>query len=443
MAVGVQTESTGVPPALAQALGLVGMPWPEGDAGKLAAAGDAWLEVARGLTEQRTAADAAAARVWTVNRGDMIDAFKAWWTGTEGPSTNLANSAQAAQLIAAALKGHGAVVTALKAGYTASLTALANALRTAGPGAPNAQAMVEQTRQNMLRLLHQARDTTTTTQRQLLLETEPKLKPAPERRPTTGPRTGPRTGPGALGWLWALIMWLLRDGSQRRCPSLEMLGLPTAQPLLFGNPDPRTFPRPGWIAQVSQRNGPDGVRVVTIDGALNGTVPPSQNYVEHMRIARDSIGIPSVYTDPEHGYDASHLWGRNFGTEAAAGIYLSPAHVNQAGGIQRTIEDELGRLRQSVEPDGHVLVHAVTTTHPPSAFTQQIGDVTAPVGANLVHTVQYTAVVCRPDGTMEPPRVFGYAVSPPYRLPDGTFMSGDVVPGSVRGVPQPLPRVRP
>jgi hypothetical protein len=111
----------------------------------------------------------------------------------------------------------------------------------------------------------------------------------------------------------------------------------------------------------------------------------------------------------------------------------APREVNR--GLHAQIEGDLRRLHESVQPGGHVLVHSSVSTF--GAHDWSGGPTGLPAGANLVRSVDYAAVVCRPDGTVAGTYRFGYDLSPPTgSVTDGTFRAGQVT--AIRRDPIPV-----
>src|SRR5688572_14579270 len=88
---------------LATALDWLGLRWPDGDPGALRELGDAWLLCGSELQACEADASRAAATVWTAPgsggeplHGELVRDFRGWWSGQEGPSTNLRNASEAA-----------------------------------------------------------------------------------------------------------------------------------------------------------------------------------------------------------------------------------------------------------------------------------------------------------------------------------------------------------
>src|SRR5215831_12402721 len=128
------TQTTVVPPGwVTQALNWVGLRWPEGDTGRISAAGDAWLALGKALRDQQAAATAAAQVVWSPpNRGSIVDDFRQWWCQETGPQGNLLRAAGAAEATGAALRGLAVEILLLRGLFIAQLAWLVATLVGAG-----------------------------------------------------------------------------------------------------------------------------------------------------------------------------------------------------------------------------------------------------------------------------------------------------------------------
>ena len=412
-----------LPGWLSDALGWVGLRWPQGDSTELSAAGDVWLAFARTVREHRTSADAAARLVWDANSSEMVDAFRGWWNANGGPSTNLAQAASAAELIGTALKGLATQVAILKAVFIAQLTALVMMLvgaglavvASGGTSLLGGAAAIEMARRAMIRAVEAAIAVVAAALiGQMLLRAAESLAPAAvrDRRPSPqiAPDPKPGKGPGPL----PVPFWPSRpewsQTSRPRCKVLPEMLIPT-RPWLVGDPDPRTAG--GAILRIEATKDPDGRRIVAIDGIIQdpierqGFEKSKPNWSE----VQQSIGMPSGL------YDASHLYGPRFGSEAAAGIYLAPASEMNRG-FQWVAEQHLQDLRTAAEADGGwVELHAVATTHRPEDFGN--------TGALFLANADYEATVCRSGQVLSTER-FGLAVGLPVRAADGSVTPGRV-----------------
>lgn len=421
-------DSSVVPGWLSDALSWVGLRWPEGDATRLAAAGDAWLALARSLREvlrgNDIGADAAASRVWRANRGVPIEAFRAWWSAARGPSANLERAAGAAEKIGASLRGMSVQVALLKAAYVANLAALVAALAaagflivgTAGLGtlavAGGGTIAIGIARRAMVRALEAAVAAVTLQLVGVLLRrAADELVPAPA--PTTArPQRDRRPQPDPVP---VPVPFPIPQERQRdRRPRCEQRPGPLT-PLVTGIP-------PGSLERLYSGTGlqlidrqvmPDGSRQVIIEGVVRDPIPRS-GFEARLAGLDTNIGLPPGE------YQASHTWGPRFGSEAAAGIYLSPREANLS--FQWRAERFVQELHQTTPPDGWVELRAVTATHPSAAFSG--------TGANLTVSTDYDVTVCRPGRVLETYN-FGFEVGQPS-VQSGTFRPGRV---TIYGLP--------
>jgi hypothetical protein len=398
----------GLPGWLATPLGWVGLRWPEGDVAGLAAAGDAWLAFARTLREQRDSAQAAAEQIWNSNSGNTFAAARTWWTASTGPNANLTRAAQAADQIGAALRGMSVQISILKAAFVAELGAMVIALigvgafaaGTAGVGSLAAPAVIQATRVALRAVIAMAVAAIAAELIGQLLRraagnlTEAEIPSLPTQPPYQSPDNQrplpllPPLPPAAT---------TLQD----RRPRCAVPPGQDVQPLLVGDPDPRT--NGGGILRVEAQRDPEGRRIVIVDGVIKDPIDRQDfewskpNWAE----VRDSIGLPGDL------YHASHLYGPGFGSEAAAGIFLAPADVNLR--FHAAAESYVQDLYQSAQQDGGwVELRAVATTQPSSAWHN--------AGGNLLASTDYEAFVCR-DGTVLETHRFGIEVGAPVGDP--------------------------
>jgi hypothetical protein len=420
MTVTQATESAVVPSALRQALEWVGLRWPEGDASKLSAAGDAWIEYARAMREalqgNNVAAESAAARVWDTNRGLPIDAFRRWWTASRGPSANISGAVVAAENIGAALKGMSVQVSSLKALYVANLTSLVTMLVGAGVAiflsggllalvsAGAATAAIAAARRAMLRALERALMVVAASLIGVMLfQAAGKLVPAPrettvdEEEPKPDPRRPPPPPPPPF------------FPRRPRCSARPGPLTPVITGIQPGSPE-AMYAGDG-LQRIDKRVLPGGARQVTIEGVIRNPLVARADFEDQMNKVTPqlrSLGIP------RGEYHWSHTWGAGFGSEAAAGIYASPTEMNLS--YQRRAEIFVQGLHQSAGPDGWVELRAVTTTHPPAAF--------GGYGDALTASTDYEATVCRAGRVIESYN-FGIEAGLP-RVQNGVFQPGRI-----------------
>ncbi|BCB91119.1 polymorphic toxin type 4 domain-containing protein [Phytohabitans suffuscus] len=449
-----------VPRELAQPLAWVGVAWPEGDAARLAAAGDGWLACARALRERCTNCDTAAANVWKANRGGDVDGFRRWWTAPRGPSVNLAQAAGACALAGRALKAQAASVAHLKAAYTGCLNAMVRALdqggflvgdgsggmavRASAADRPAVERIRAQTRDAMREALRRTVRTRDERTLPLLDEAKKKVPRAPKPQ-TRRRRTEPRRRRGRNPFMEWLLDELLRrlqgedgkDEPESACPDLDLPNRPWEG---SGRPNMDTYPAQGHVLQISRQTLPSGARVIAVDGQVVEPQRDASGQIVRQGWERDitpaawGMGIPSRdlenYPDEyrgEQAYHGSHLWGPVLGTEVREGILLAPASANL--GVQKQIEGHLQALQREVVPGGgSVIVQARMETYGSSDWAQ--GHPMVPSGHNLVRSVDYDVFVCNPDGTFVSRGRFGYDVG----LPTGSVHTGDFRAGTVTAV---------
>jgi len=443
------TETTIVPPSwVSQALDWVGLRWPEGDTGRISAAGDAWLQLGKTLREQHAAATAAAQRAWSPpNRGGIVDDFREWWSQQTGPGANLLRAAGAAEATGTALRGLAIEILVLRGLFIAQLAWLVATLvgaglliaGSAGLGtvavAGGGTLAVNQIRRTLVREV-EVTGTRIGTQlivgllRRAITDLAPVRVPVPplpvmvqDREPDPDPKPGPRPPiPPFLPW---------RDDERPRCTQNPDTFLPRP-PIVLGGADPRTLG--GRIVRIQQQL--DGtVRVVTIDGVMGPPLPPGLRLADPQRdlqIAGSVTGIPSGV------YDACHAYGPGFGSEAAAGMGLCPRAINQYGQMA-DLEARLRNLyRDASSQDGWVELSVTSHTFPTSAWPDAesrqflTGTVSFPSGANLLQRVDYDATVCRPGQVVDTYR-FGLLIGAPT-IRGGVFQTPS---STVYGRPPP------
>lgn len=124
-----------LPDDLVWVLNLLGFMWPEADEDKLREAAQHWREFAAEVGHVTQDANRVAATVAGENRGSSIDAFHQHWQGVGGSSGSLAQTQQAAEIVADVLDGYAAVVVIAKGIVIAQLIALAAELTATTVGA--------------------------------------------------------------------------------------------------------------------------------------------------------------------------------------------------------------------------------------------------------------------------------------------------------------------
>jgi hypothetical protein len=113
-----------IPGELADLLNDLGYTWPEADEEKLFQLGQHWLDYSGAMQQAVQDAAGSAAKVWSDNRGDAVDAFRAMWQAPEAPHAVLADGVTAATVIGGCLFLCAAVVLALKINVIVQLTIL-------------------------------------------------------------------------------------------------------------------------------------------------------------------------------------------------------------------------------------------------------------------------------------------------------------------------------
>ncbi|GAA2615703.1 hypothetical protein SMC26_09855 [Actinomadura fulvescens] len=114
-----------LPGELRSLLSMLGYTWPEADEMKLMEMGNAWLGFAAKQSGPLGDLDAHAGRVWQVNKGADIDAFRTTWTADDSAKSSLQDFTTAANIIGAGLMVCGGIVLALKINVIVQLVILA------------------------------------------------------------------------------------------------------------------------------------------------------------------------------------------------------------------------------------------------------------------------------------------------------------------------------
>jgi hypothetical protein len=124
-----------LPHELVEFLSILGFNWPEGDETKLLEMGQTWTELSGKLEGHMNGAHNAAGAVWSSNASEMVDAFRAKWTGASGPANRLTRGATGADIVGAGLMVCAGIVLALKINVivqaTMTLIAIAEAIAAA------------------------------------------------------------------------------------------------------------------------------------------------------------------------------------------------------------------------------------------------------------------------------------------------------------------------
>ena len=126
-----------IPGELANLLNDLGYLWPKSDEEKLFELGQHWIDFSSAVRQAADDADSAAARAWTGNTGDAVDAFRRFWADEKSASATTHAGANGSLAVGAALIVCAAVVLALKINVIIQLVTLAieiaEALATAVP----------------------------------------------------------------------------------------------------------------------------------------------------------------------------------------------------------------------------------------------------------------------------------------------------------------------
>lgn len=410
---------TDAPAWLEPALAKIGLRWPTGDASRLTAASDAWLALADQLRSGQQGADAAAASVWNTNSGQAVDAFQSWWTASAGPTANLGQAGLAAQRIGAALRAAAALVTNTQSALVTQIGPAAPVLNSTSTDAQaEAAALMPALSAARARIDGSARGVAQAII-QLLLQAflrEVSRRQSSQSRPSS--RTKPREetdpqGPGGRVQPWIFDR---NDGPGCKVPPNS-----NVIPQIVGNPDPR-WVGTGILRIEARPTEADGSRATVIDGVIKNPLPDRAGFEKDWAPIRDSMGLSA----PQ--FQAAHLWGPRFGSEAAAGILLAPGEVNQ--GFQSNAERFVQDLSARAQPDGWVELHAVATSQPSYAWNSPLSQNS---GYNLLASADYEATVCTPNGPVETYR-FGIAVPRPYVGANGAPQTR---PPVVYGLPSP------
>ncbi len=117
-----------LPDALVTLLSDLGYLWPDADEVRLMQLGQAWVGLQSKLEGFATDAQKAAERVWTHNKGDDIDAFKAAWAEAENALDTLQKDADGVPVVGAIILVCALVVLMLKIWVIVQLVLLAIAI---------------------------------------------------------------------------------------------------------------------------------------------------------------------------------------------------------------------------------------------------------------------------------------------------------------------------
>jgi hypothetical protein len=233
-----------------------------------------------------------------------------------------------------------------------------------------------------------------------VLRAHPATRPLVRRLPTVARRTalvlGRRAAQGrpappevALGALARQAMRVLgAGGPEQAAGSFETGPPPPARPTIVvaaGHParaevDRRTAGT-GGIHTIDVDVGSRREQVVTITGQVLRQIP--RRGLENTLRAPEQV--PSLRG---RGYDRAHLWGRQFGDEAAAGVMYAPGAFNT--GPQRVLEDTVKGMRQRLRPGERLMLRARATSFPSYPF----------VSWSPLRRAEYVFRILAPDGTV-------------------------------------------
>lgn len=146
-----------LPGEVREILAVCGFTWPEGDETKLLELGQTWTTLSGQIDGHALTADSAATAVWTENKAEMVDAFRAKWTGDASPVHRLAQGGTGADIIGAGLMVCAGIVLALKVNVIVqavlTLIAIAEAIAAAFVTFGASAALVVVLREALKRLL--------------------------------------------------------------------------------------------------------------------------------------------------------------------------------------------------------------------------------------------------------------------------------------------------
>jgi hypothetical protein len=153
---------------------------------------------------------------------------------------------------------------------------------------------------------------------------------------------------------------------------------------------------------------------VTIDGEI-------KPQIDRMGF-EDKLPSPGQIDDLRGlDYDRAHLWGRQFGDEAAEGVMYAPKKFNT--GLQKTLEAQIRELRRGLRPGERLVLRARATSYPRTQY-----------GGATLNKVEYDFAFVDAAGTardrvglvfeIEPPTASGTRWSDPRVVPGGLPWGG-------------------
>ncbi|MEV0274024.1 MAG: hypothetical protein HOV71_26890 [Hamadaea sp.] len=147
-----------VPGEVQTILSIIGFTWPKGDETKLLDLGQSWSELSGLLDGHVNNAQNTATQVWNANKGEMISAFQARWTGDGSPVQRLNQGGTGADIVGVGMMVCAGIVLALKINVivqaTLTLIAIASAIAAAFVTFGASTAVIALLREALKRLLN-------------------------------------------------------------------------------------------------------------------------------------------------------------------------------------------------------------------------------------------------------------------------------------------------
>jgi len=383
-------------------LSVLNLVWPDGDPAQMAVMSTEWTRFARNVRDLHSRLDHAMNNIGSFNEGQAAENMVAWWNNTS--SKGLTNLASAADDVARSLKTTSGQVAAVQAGTLAGLYAMAPAI--AGTGGLLAGLWLMARRKIiglavaavgfliLVKVVDDVRDKTTID--------DPPIGGPPIPRPTATPRPSPSLEPPDPPDPGDLEVPTPTPAGEKCTYNGNLAYTTQFVPI----PDERlkNIRNVVWDDRVNGSgivfvrawdNLGDGSHSVMIDGVIQPTIG-RQYYEAKWPIARESIGLPGAT------YDAAHLFGPIWGSEAAEGLLLAPRGTNR--GAQLTIEehirwlnDQAGTRTDQYGNRGFVEVQAYANSH--GTFDWKNPNRQYDYGGYLLlRRAEYDVKVCHPDG---------------------------------------------
>lgn len=194
--------------------------------------------------------------------------------------------------------------------------------------------------------------------------------PAPAPPPAPAPATPPTKTPAVPGTKPAVPPEPMQEPIKPVTPPVSKPAAPAAQPTVPVAEGPVIDSPPGVTVdpRVSGSGGIEAIRarvsarnetVVSIYGRIRPQIP-RHGFEDAIPPARDIDALRGL------NYDNAHLWGRQFGDEAGAGVMHAPAEFNQVQ--QRVLEMQIKGLQSGLKPGEELLVRARATSFPRDQF---------------------------------------------------------------------------